>query len=161
MFLVEVFQDPLERAIVNTLWQVGLSSLMVHHVPPPAGPADPTSTSGAATVASRHHPAASAPPHLAATEAPSVLPPPPPPAPRGSGDDEALPPRAASHAPPPPGWTRRGPKAKVKLYDGAGLLPLLLGEVGADSWEAATRAVREARGQVGLTLTLTPTLTQP
>ena len=160
MFLVEVFQDPLERAIVNTLWQVGLSSLMVHHVPPPAGPADPTSTSGAATVASRHHPAASAPPHLAATEAPSVLPPPPPP-PRGTGDDEALPPRAASHAPPPPGWTRRGPKAKVKLYDGAGLLPLLLGEVGADSWEAATRAVREARGQVGLTLTLTPTLTQP
>ena len=141
MFLVEVFQDPLERAIVNTLWQVGLSTLMVHHVPLPAGPADPTSS---ATIAPRHHLEASAPSDLAGTEATSVPPPPPPP--RGPGGGEPSPPLAAAHG-PQPGWTRRGPKAKVMLYDGAGLLPVLLGEVGADSWQVATRAVREARGQ--------------
>ena len=135
MFVVEVFQDPLERAIVNTLWQVGLSTLMVHHVPLPAGPAaDPLETG--------------APPDLAGTEAPSG----PPPrfgadfVPRGPGDGEPSPPPAAAHA-AQSGWTRRCPKAKVMLYDGAGLLPVLLGEVGADSWVAATRAVREARGQ--------------
>ena len=147
MFLVEVFQDPLERAIVNTLWQVGLSTLMVHHVPLPAGPADPTSS---ATIAPRHHLEASAPSDLAGAEAPSVPPPPLPwPGPRGSllhSSEEPSPPPAAAHG-PQPGWTRRAPKAKVMLYDGAGLLPVLLGEVGADSWEVAARAVREARGQ--------------